>query len=218
MHRRTQCNYLKTNVHVWWINMTQLVTSESSWNSKSSVNHIKIPKSYFPRRLYPCYSWVCKPRTFFFFVIFFFPPSLFYKTEERRNTGSYGRQIQRTWQKQEEFCIFSPVTALCRGLFFISLQQTIKSYWTKCSAFLSESSGITKAVLQRWQTVFWYLAEPHIPVYLIYSRNPVLNTLLHLHSAYQGHSTWLEKNALHRVTTPPSIPLLLQKRFETHTV
>lgn len=72
MHRRTQCNYLKTNVHVWWINMTQLVTSESSWNSKSSVNHIKIPKSYFPRRLYPCYSWVCKPRTFFFFVIFFF--------------------------------------------------------------------------------------------------------------------------------------------------
>lgn len=52
-----------------------------SWNSKSSVNHIKTPNSTFPRRFHPCLFIGLEAKNIFLSVIFFLP-SVFYKAKE----------------------------------------------------------------------------------------------------------------------------------------
>lgn len=163
--------------------MTQQVTSEFSWNSKRCEPHQDTQVLLFLEGFTHAINGGISQEHFSLCDFFF---STFWLLQSRRTSSSYGIQIQRTWQEQEEVWIFSPVTALCKGSIFISLQQTIKSYWTKRSAFLSESSGITEVVLQRWQTAFWYLVEPLNLVYLIYNKNPVVNAHLHSCSAYLG--------------------------------
>lgn len=163
--------------------MTQQVTSEFSWNSKRCEPHQDTQVLLFLEGFTHAINGGIS-QEHFSLCDFFFPPSDFYKAEEPLPAMAYKFREPGKSKRRSEYSVLWPL--LCKGSIFISLQQTIKSYWTKRSAFLSESSGITEVVLQRWQTAFWYLVEPLNLVYLIYNKNPVVNAHLHSCSAYLG--------------------------------
>lgn len=106
-----------------------------------------------------------------FLFVTFFPPSVFYKAEEPLPAMADKVSEPGKSKRSSQYSVLWPLSAETPFLFPCS--RPLKATEQSVLLFLSESSGITKAVLQRWQTPF-------------HKRNPVLNAYLHSCGAYLG--------------------------------